>query len=41
MESRFHPGALDPELHAWYLRVHETCSMDATLGLADLLLGAD
>jgi len=41
MESRFHPGALDPELHAWYLGVHETCSMDATLGLADLLLGAD
>jgi len=41
MESRFHPGALDPELHTWYLRVHETCSMDATLGLADLLVGAD
>ena len=41
MESRFFPGALDPGLHAWYLRVHETCSMDATLGLADLLLGAD
>ena len=41
MESRFHAGALAPELHAWYLRVHETCSMDATLGLADLLLGAD
>jgi pimeloyl-ACP methyl ester carboxylesterase len=41
MESRFHPGALDPASHAWYLRVHETCSMEATLGLADLLLGAD
>ena len=41
MESRFHSGVLDPKLHAWYLRVHETCSMDATLGLADLLLGAD
>jgi pimeloyl-ACP methyl ester carboxylesterase len=41
MQSRFHPGALDPALHAWYLRLHETCSMDATLGLADLLLGAD
>jgi pimeloyl-ACP methyl ester carboxylesterase len=41
MESRFHPGALVPGLHDWYLRVHETCSMDATLGLADLLLGAD
>ncbi len=41
MESRFHAGALAPKLHAWYLRVHETCSMQATLGLADLLLGAD
>ena len=41
MESRFYPGALDPALHAWYLRVHETCSLDAVLGLADLLLGAD
>jgi pimeloyl-ACP methyl ester carboxylesterase len=41
MESRFHRGALDPTLYAWYLRLHETCSMDATLGLADLLLGAD
>jgi pimeloyl-ACP methyl ester carboxylesterase len=41
MDSRFHPGALDPGLHAWYLRVHETCSLDATLGLADLLLGSD
>ena len=41
MASRFHAGALDPKLHAWYLRLHETCSMDATLGLADLLLGAD
>ena len=41
MASRFHPGALDAKLCAWYLRVHETCSMDATLGLADLLLDAD
>jgi pimeloyl-ACP methyl ester carboxylesterase len=41
MASRFHPGALEPGLHDWYLRVHETCSMNATLGLADLLLGAD
>lgn len=41
MESRFLPGALAPALHAWYLQVHETCSMDATLALADLLLGAD
>lgn len=41
MESRFHPGGLSAETYAWYLKVHETCSMDATLGLADLLLGAD
>jgi pimeloyl-ACP methyl ester carboxylesterase len=41
MASRFHPGALDPAVHAWYLRLHETCSIEATLGLADLLLGAD
>jgi pimeloyl-ACP methyl ester carboxylesterase len=41
MDARFHPGALHAELQAWYLSVHETCSMDATLGLADLLLGAD
>lgn len=41
MESRFHPRALDSEVYRWYLRVHETCSVDATLGLADLLLNAD
>jgi pimeloyl-ACP methyl ester carboxylesterase len=41
MASRFHPDVLDPKLYGWYLRVHETCSMDATLGVADLLLGAD
>lgn len=41
MESRFHPGALEPAVHAWYTRVHENCSMDATLALADLLIGAD
>lgn len=41
MESRFHSDALEPQVRAWYQRVHETCSMDATLGLADLLLGAD
>lgn len=41
MTSRFHPDALDPGVHAWYQRVHESCSMDATLALADLLLGAD
>ena len=41
MQWRFHPNALTPEVHAWYTRVHETCSMDATLGLADLLLASD
>lgn len=41
MQWRFHPDALSPELHAWYARVHETCSMDATLALADLLLASD
>ncbi len=41
MQWRFHPNALTPELHAWYTRVHETCSMDATVGLADLLLASD
>ena len=33
MDSRFHHGALDPGLYAWYLRVHETCSMDAAISL--------
>jgi len=41
MQWRFHEGALTPELYKWYLRVHETCSFDATLGLADLLLASD
>lgn len=41
MQWRFHPDALSPELHAWYTRVHETCSTDATIGLADLLLASD
>jgi pimeloyl-ACP methyl ester carboxylesterase len=41
MEWRFHPDALSPEVHAWYTRVHESCSMDASFGLADLLLASD
>lgn len=41
MQRRFYPDALSPALHRWYTGVHETCSMNATLGLADLLLGAD
>lgn len=41
MEWRFHPGALDAETFHWYLDLHETCSMDACLGLADMLLASD
>jgi pimeloyl-ACP methyl ester carboxylesterase len=41
MQRRFYAGALDADLHAWYRRLHETCSIDATLALAQLLLDAD
>ena len=41
MQWRFHPDALLPDVYAWYLAVHETCSIDASLGLADLLLTTD
>ena len=41
MRSRFHLGALPAQIEAWYRRLHETCSMDATLALADLLLASD
>jgi pimeloyl-ACP methyl ester carboxylesterase len=41
MEWRFYPGAIDPRTFHWYLNLHETCSMDACLGLADMLLAAD
>ena len=41
MEWRFHHGALDAETFHWYLHLHETCSMDACLGLADMLLTCD
>jgi pimeloyl-ACP methyl ester carboxylesterase len=41
MERRFHPDGLDPAVRAWYLALHATCSIDACLGLANLLLGAD
>ena len=41
MQRRFFPDGLSPEVHAWYTRYHETCSMDATLALADLLLASD
>ncbi|MDP6351799.1 MAG: alpha/beta hydrolase [Alphaproteobacteria bacterium] len=41
MAWRFHSDALAPEVHRWFLHVHETCSMDATLALAELLIGTD
>lgn len=41
MEWRFRPNALDPKAFHWYLNLHETCSKDACLGLADMLLAAD
>lgn len=41
MQWRFFPDGLDAEQHAWFERVHATCSMDATYGLADLLLNSD
>lgn len=41
MEWRFHPGAVDTKTFHWYLNLHETCSMDACLGLADMLLASD
>ena len=41
MEWRFHPDGISPGLHAWYTRVHESCSMVATTALADLLLASD
>jgi pimeloyl-ACP methyl ester carboxylesterase len=41
MAWRFFPGTLDARVHAWYLALHERCSMEASLGLADLLLATD
>ena len=41
MQWRFHPDALSLAMHAWYTRVHESCSMHATMALADLLLASD
>jgi pimeloyl-ACP methyl ester carboxylesterase len=41
MQRRFHPHALAPDAHEWYRQLHETCFMDATLALADMLLEAD
>ena len=41
MQRRFYAEALDAKVYAWYRKVHESCSMSATLGLASLLLNAD
>jgi pimeloyl-ACP methyl ester carboxylesterase len=41
MERRFHPDGIDPSLWSWYRKLHATCSMSATLGLANLLLTSD
>ena len=41
MEWRFHRDALDRDTYDWYLALHETCSMDVCLDLADLLLKAN
>jgi pimeloyl-ACP methyl ester carboxylesterase len=41
MAWRFFPDALEPAVHAWYTALHERCSMDASLALADLLLATD
>jgi pimeloyl-ACP methyl ester carboxylesterase len=41
MEWRAYPGALAPEAAAWWLKLHETCDMHASLALADMLLAAD
>jgi pimeloyl-ACP methyl ester carboxylesterase len=41
MEWRFHADAIAPDVAGWYLRLHESCDMQASLGLADLLLRTD
>ena len=41
MQRRFFPDGLSPEVRNWYTRYHESCSMEATLALADLLLTSD
>jgi pimeloyl-ACP methyl ester carboxylesterase len=41
MAWRFFPDSLDAQVHAWYTALHERCSMDASLALADLLLATD
>jgi pimeloyl-ACP methyl ester carboxylesterase len=41
MEWRFFPDALSEEKYRWFHRTQSTCSADATLDLARLLLNAD
>lgn len=41
MDWRFFPGALDPDIHQWFLEVHEASSMKVNLALANLLLNAN
>lgn len=41
MQWRFYDNALDRQTHDWYRKLHEDCSMDVCLDLADLLLQAD
>ena len=38
MEWRFYRDTLDHDTYDWYQELHETCSMDVCLDLADLLL---
>lgn len=41
MEWRFFPNTLEPRRWQWFYEQHATCSIDVTLSLAELLLGAD
>lgn len=41
MEWRFHPGSLSAEKERWFRDQQATCSADATLAIADLLLRTD
>lgn len=41
MQWRFYDNALDRQTYDWYRKLHENCSMDVCLDLADLLLEAD
>ena len=41
MERRAHRGALPPEVAAWWLKLHETCDIQVSLALAEMLLAAD